>query len=50
MADNAAVAGNGNYVDFYNYKGKYSGIAGWLLSVDHKRIGLMYLYSMVTFS
>jgi len=49
MADNAAVAGNGNYVDFYNYKGKYSGIAGWLLSVDHKRIGLMYLYSMVTF-
>ena len=25
------------------------GILGWVLSTDHKRIGLLYLYSMVTF-
>jgi cytochrome c oxidase subunit 1 len=38
-----------NYVDFYNYQGKYKGILAWILSVDHKRIGLLYLYSMMTF-
>lgn len=38
-----------NYVNFYDYKGKYSGIGAWLLTVDHKRIGLLYMFSMITF-
>jgi len=49
MTDVAANAGNGEYIDFYNYKGKHSGIFAWILSVDHKRIGLLYLFSMITF-
>ncbi|AMV73316.1 cytochrome c oxidase subunit I [Desulfuromonas carbonis] len=28
--------------------GKYPGIFGWILSTDHKRIGLLYLYSTMT--
>lgn len=36
-------------VDFYEYKGKRSGILAWILSTDHKRIGLMYLVSMLVF-
>jgi len=28
---------------------QYSGIFGWLLSTDHKRIGLMYFWCIVTF-
>ncbi len=30
-------------------EGKYKGILGWILSTDHKRIGLLYLYSIMTF-
>lgn len=45
--------GNGtigvNEVNFYEYKGKFKGILGWILSTDHKRIGLLYLISMLTF-
>ena len=28
--------------------GRYKGILGWILSTDHKRIGLLYLYSIAT--
>ncbi|MCO5251712.1 MAG: cytochrome c oxidase subunit I [Candidatus Kapabacteria bacterium] len=48
MSD-STVNTSGDYVNFYQYKGKHSGILGWLLSVDHKRIGLLYLGSMVLF-
>jgi cytochrome c oxidase subunit 1 len=34
---------------FLEEKGKYSGILSWILSTDHKRIGLLYMYSMVSF-
>src|SRR5438132_3586837 len=34
--------------DFYHVKGKHSGILSWLLTTDHKRIGLMYLSCMLT--
>ncbi len=34
---------------YLKYQGKYKGILGWILSTDHKRIGLLYLYSIVTF-
>ncbi|MEJ2049543.1 MAG: cbb3-type cytochrome c oxidase subunit I, partial [Calditrichota bacterium] len=30
-------------------KGRHNGIFAWLFTTDHKRIGLMYLFSMTTF-
>ena len=30
-------------------QGKYTGIRVWILSTDHKRIALLYLYSQLTF-
>ncbi|MBS1519291.1 MAG: cbb3-type cytochrome c oxidase subunit I [Bacteroidetes bacterium] len=44
-----AVEGKTAEVDFYHVKGKYKGILSWLLTTDHKRIGLMYLSSMTVF-
>jgi cytochrome c oxidase subunit 1 len=35
-------------VNYLEYKGKYKGIFGWILSTDHKRIALLYLFSMMT--
>src|SRR3989339_340031 len=43
---------NGNTVaeNFYHQStNKHKGILSWLLTVDHKRIGLMYLISVLTF-
>jgi cytochrome c oxidase subunit I len=36
-------------ISFYQEKGKYSGILAWLMSTDHKRIGLQYLFALITF-
>jgi len=33
---------------YLHHKGKYKGILSWILSTDHKRIGLLYLYSLLT--
>ena len=35
-------------VNYLDYKGKYKGIFSWIFSTDHKRIGLLYMYSMLT--
>lgn len=48
MANNSTTM-NGNYVSFYDVKTKYKGLLSWLITTDHKRIGLMYLVSMLTF-
>jgi len=40
---------NGHSVSYLDYKGKHSGILGWILSTDHKRIGLLYLMSALLF-
>jgi cytochrome c oxidase subunit I len=40
---------NEGHVSYLDYKGKYKGILSWLLSTDHKRIGLMYLYAIIVF-
>jgi len=37
-----------NEVDFYHFKGRWSGLASWIFSTDHKRIGLMYLTVMLS--
>ena len=34
-------------VSYLDYKGKYGGILNWILSTDHKRIALLYMYSMM---
>jgi cytochrome c oxidase subunit 1 len=36
-------------VNFYQFKGRWSGLASWIFSTDHKRIGLMYLTLMIVF-
>lgn len=36
-------------VSYLDYKGKHKGLAGWLLSTDHKRIAILYLASLIVF-
>ncbi|MCX6155962.1 MAG: cbb3-type cytochrome c oxidase subunit I [Candidatus Kapabacteria bacterium] len=38
-----------NYVSYLDYQGKHKGIWAWLMSTDHKRIGLMYLSGIILF-
>ncbi|MCE1187510.1 MAG: cbb3-type cytochrome c oxidase subunit I [Ignavibacteria bacterium] len=45
MNNNAAD----NSVSYLHYKGKYSGLKAWILSTDHKRIGLLYMVTMLFF-
>lgn len=42
-------ATNNNYINFYQVKTKHKGLLAWLLTTDHKRIGIMYLVSILTF-
>ncbi len=35
--------------DFWNVQTEHKGIWAWLLTKDHKRIGIMYLYAIVSF-
>ncbi|MBM4157762.1 MAG: cytochrome c oxidase subunit I [Ignavibacteria bacterium] len=37
------------YIHYLQYRGKFKGIPGWLLTTDHKKIGLLYLIAMITF-
>ena len=34
---------------YLEYQGRYKGILSWILSTDHKRIGLLYLYTIMIF-
>jgi cytochrome c oxidase subunit 1 len=34
---------------YLDYKGKYKGIGAWIFSTDHKRIALLYMYSIMVF-
>ena len=36
-------------ISFYQEKGKYRGVLSWLMSTDHKRIGLQYLGALLSF-
>ncbi len=36
-------------INFYESKGGFGGILGWIFSTDHKRIGLLYLISILFF-
>ena len=35
------------YVSYLEHKGEYTGIRSWIFTLDHKRIGLLYLYAIV---
>ena len=37
-----------NRANYLTYQGKYKGLLGWIFSTDHKRIGLLYMYSIAT--
>jgi cytochrome c oxidase subunit I len=42
--------GNEAEVSYLEYQGRYKGYSrSWLLSTDHKRIGLLYLYAIILF-
>lgn len=36
-------------VSYLEYQGRFKGLLGWLLSTDHKRIGLLYMYGILVF-
>jgi len=38
-----------NVTDYLNVKTKHKGILAWILSTDHKRIGILYLITMGIF-
>lgn len=44
-----AATGKAAEVDFYHVRGRHKGILSWLLTTDHKRIGLMYLVFILFF-
>jgi cytochrome c oxidase subunit 1 len=46
MAEHNHTKHEPNYLE---YQGKHKGLLGWLTTTDHKRIGLLYFYSMMTF-
>jgi cytochrome c oxidase subunit 1 len=37
------------HVSYLEHQGKYKGLLGWLTSTDHKRIALLYMYSIIVF-
>ena len=39
----------GKEPSYLEYQGKYKGIFAWIFSTDHKRIALLYLYSIMCF-
>jgi cytochrome c oxidase subunit 1 len=49
MIKNGVLEKNHPVISFYDYQGKYHGILAWILSTDHKRIGLLYLFSVLFF-
>jgi len=49
MSEAISVPNNGRHPSYLDYQGKHKGILGWILSTDHKRIGILYLIAIMTF-
>jgi cytochrome c oxidase subunit I len=48
-SDATVVAGNGSEPSYLEYAGKGRGLKSWILSTDHKRIGILYFISLLIF-
>lgn len=40
---------NRKHPSYLDYQGKHKGLLGWILSTDHKRIGILYLVGVISF-
>jgi cytochrome c oxidase subunit 1 len=49
MSKGSATPPSSGQLSFYQARGRYPGILGWLFTTDHKRIGLLYLWSILSF-
>jgi len=49
MSEAVTVPKNGKHPSYLEYQGKHKGLLGWILSTDHKRIGILYLVSILSF-
>lgn len=49
MASHAIGGVDHQEPNFLDYRGKHTGLLGWILSTDHKRIGILYLISLLAF-
>ena len=49
MTSTEGVEGIRPKSSFYEDQGRYRGILSWILTVDHKRIGLLYLVFVIAF-
>lgn len=47
MENSGALSTNG-HVDYLNEPGKYKGLKAWILSTDHKRIGILYMVALLS--
>jgi cytochrome c oxidase subunit 1 len=43
-----AVVDKGKEVSFLEQRGRFTGILSWIFTTDHKRIGILYLFSTLT--
>ncbi len=49
MSSGTTSINKNGYVSYLDYKGKHTGLLGWILSTDHKRIGILYLIALMIF-
>lgn len=49
MSEAITVPTNGKHPSYLDYQGKHKGLLGWILSTDHKRIGILYLVGIISF-
>jgi len=49
MSNSPLAEGSCPSLSFLEEKGRYPGLLAWILSTDHKRIGLLYFVSIMTF-
>ena len=49
MSEAITVPANGKHPSYLDYQGKHKGLLGWILSTDHKRIGILYLVGIISF-
>jgi cytochrome c oxidase subunit 1 len=49
VSDVNELKNNGREPSYLEYKGKHTGLLGWILSTDHKRIGILYLSGLIVF-